>query len=178
MHDVVLAGHSAGAQAVERYAVVGRGEAALTARGIAVRYVVANPSSYLWFGEARPVAVDPAACPQFDRWKYGLVGAPPYVGDTAGLETRFINRDVVYLLGERDTDPHHKFLDRSCAAMAQGETRFARGMFNMLYLEQRHPNLVRHRIFAVPDVGHDADRMFGSTCGMAALFGMPGCQGF
>jgi pimeloyl-ACP methyl ester carboxylesterase len=178
LRSVIVAGHSAGAQVVQRYAVVGRGEAALTAHGIRVRYVVANPSSYLWFGEARPRPVNPAACPDFDRWKYGLGDAPPYVGDTSNLEDRFINRDVVYLLGELDTNRAHPFLDRSCAAEAQGETRFARGMLNLLFLEQRHPNLVRHRIFAVPGVGHNAARMFGSACGLAALFDQPGCVGF
>ena len=70
LHSVVVAGHSAGAQVVQRYAIAGRGEAALTARGITVRYVIANPSSYLWFGNMRPGPLDPATCPQFDRWKY------------------------------------------------------------------------------------------------------------
>ncbi len=174
LHIVVVAGHSAGAQVVQRYAVVGRGETALTARGIAVRYVVANPSSYLWFGELRPRPT----CPGFDRWRYGLRDAPPYVGDTSGVEDRFIKREVVYLLGALDTNPAHPYLDRTCAAEAQGETRFARGMLNMLYLEQRHPNQVQQRILTIPAVGHNGGRMFGSVCGMAALFDRPGCPGF
>jgi hypothetical protein len=162
---------------VQRYAAVTHGEAPLTARGIQLRYIIANPSSYLWFGETRPRPIDPAACPSFDRWKYGLHDAPPYVGDTSHIEDRFINRDVVYLLGEADTNPAHRFLDRSCAAEAQGENRFVRGMLNLLYLEQRHPNLVRHRIFAVPGVGHNAEQIFASACGLAALFDRPGCPG-
>jgi hypothetical protein len=107
-----------------------------------------------------------------------LHDAPSYVGDTKGIEERFIRRGVVCLLGALDTNPAHPDLDRSCAAEAQGETRFARGMPNMPYLEQRHPNLVQQRIFAIPDVGHDGGRMFASVCGMAALFDRPGCPGF
>jgi pimeloyl-ACP methyl ester carboxylesterase len=174
LRNVVVTGHSAGAQVVQRYAAVGRGETALIARRIAVRYVVAEPSSYLWFGDARPRPT----CPGFDRWKYGLRDPPPYVGDTSKLEDRFISRDVIYLLGALDTDPAHPFLDRSCAAEAQGETRYARGMLNMLFLEQRHPNLVRHRIFTIPGVGHSGARIFASDCGIAALFDRPGCTGF
>ncbi|HKW82151.1 MAG TPA: alpha/beta hydrolase, partial [Burkholderiaceae bacterium] len=47
--EVVVAGHSGGGQVVQRYAVVGEPEARLAAAGIKLRYVVANPSSYLYF---------------------------------------------------------------------------------------------------------------------------------
>jgi pimeloyl-ACP methyl ester carboxylesterase len=178
LRRVVLAGHSAGGQLVQRYAVAGRGDAALAAQGIKLRYLVANPSSYVWFGDARPQPVDRAACPSFDHWKYGLTEPPPYVGATDALEERYIARDVVYLLGQQDTDPDHQRLDRSCAAEAQGANRYARGMQYLFSLELRHPNLVRHRLFSIPGVGHDASGMFGSVCGRAALFDQPGCSGF
>ena len=177
MRTVVMAGHSGGAQVVQRYAAVGSGDAVLLRRGIGVRYVVANPSSWLWFGEARPNPVDRAACPGFDQWKYGLRGVPPYAGDPTAAESRYFARDVVYLLGEEDTDPRHPFLDRSCAAMTQGETRFARGMLFMLFMEQRRPNLLHHRVFPLPGVSHNAARVFATPCGMAALFDRPGCAG-
>ena len=178
LRRVVVAGHSAGAQLVQRYAVAGKGETVLTARGVRVRYAVANPSSYLWFGDLRLAAPDTRACPGLDRWKYGLTEPPPYVGAVDDLEMRYINRDVVYLLGEADNDPNHPSLDRSCAAMAQGTTRYARGMQYMFHLELRHPNLVRHALFSVPGVAHDNAAMFASVCGMAALFDSAGCVGF
>jgi hypothetical protein len=174
---IVVAGHSAGAQLVQRHAVVGRGDAAARERGIAVRYVIANPSSWLWFGEDRPYPAEPGACPDFDLWRYGLRGAPPYVGDTAALEGRYLARDVVYLAGEADRDPGHGTLDRSCAAMTQGESRFARAMHFMLGLELRRPNQVYHRLLIIRDVGHQAGRMFVAPCGLAALFDRPGCIG-
>jgi len=175
LRDVVLAGHSAGAQAVQRYAVAGRGESLLTTVGISLRYVVANPSSYLWFGDMLPRPRPD--CSAIGQWKYGTANPPPYVGPTEGMEARYIRRDVVYLLGDRDNDPNHPMLDRSCAAAAQGENRFNRGMQYLFYLENRHPNLVRHRIYAIPGIGHDAAGMFASVCGAAALFGAPGCPG-
>jgi pimeloyl-ACP methyl ester carboxylesterase len=178
LRQVVIAGHSAGGQLVQRYAVVGRGMSMLTQRGIAVRYVVANPSSYLWFGDDRPAMVKRGACPGADHWKYGLAGAPAYVEQIDRLEERYIARDVIYLLGEADTDPAHPFLDKSCEAEAQGATRYARGMHYLLALEQRHPNLVRHRILSVWGIGHDAGSMFVSPCGLAALFDRLGCAAF
>ena len=178
LRRLVVAGHSAGAQLVQRYAVVGRGMAALVRAGVAVRYVVANPSSYVWFGDDRPVPVRGTACKTIDHWTYGLAGAPPYVERSEALEERYIARDVVYLLGETDIDPNHPTLDRSCAAEAQGPTRYARGMNYLFALEQRHPNLVRHRILSIWGVGHDAGSIFVSPCGLAVLFDRPGCPAF
>jgi hypothetical protein len=178
LHRLVIAGHAAGAQLVQRYAVVGRGMAVLGRTGVAARYVVANPSSYIWFGEDRPVSVQRTECAAVDRWPYGLGGPPAYVEQTATLEDRYISRDVVYLLGESDADPSQPLLDRSCAAEAQGPTRYARGMNYLFALEQRHPNLVRHRVLSIWGVGHDAGSIFISACGLAALFDRPGCPAF
>lgn len=171
LQHVVLAGHSAGGQLVQRYAVVGRGEDALTGRGISLRYVVANPSSYLYFDDVRSNPPSPGACPGFNRWKYGLTGAPPYVGevDAVGLETRYIARDVVYLLGGADNDPHEPSLDKSCAGEAQGPNRHARGLAFFAELRRRHPDL-RHRMMEAPGIGHDGGGMLNSAPGVDALF--------
>jgi pimeloyl-ACP methyl ester carboxylesterase len=177
LDTVVVAGHSAGGQIVQRYAIVGHGEAPLIARGIHIRYVVANPSSYLYFSDDRPQAVNATACPNFNRWRYGFQGAPPYVGNTAGLEQRFVTRDVVYLLGTADTNPAEADLDTSCAGEAEGPYRFARGMSYFAYLKARHPGDLAHRLIPVEGVAHSGGRMFNSACGLSALFGRAGCEG-
>ena len=176
LREVVIAGHSGGGQIVQRYAVVGNGAAALEARGIRVRYVVANPSSYLWFSAARPVAVA-GACPKADRWKYGFEGdVPAYVTQAAAaLERRYVQRDVTYLLGGADTDPQHPALDVTCAGEAQGPYRYVRGLNYVAMLRARDGDRLRHRVLTVDGVGHDGRRMFMSTCGQAALFDRPGC---
>jgi hypothetical protein len=178
LRRLVIAGHSAGGQFVQRYAVVGRGMAALAHAGVSVRYVVANASSYVWFGEERPAPSRSTVCGTVDRWAYGLTDAPPYVERTDGLEAPYIARDVVYLLGEADVDAKQPPRGNNCAAEAQGPTRYARGMNYLLALEQRHPNLVRHRVLTVWDVGRDAASIFVSACGLAALFDRPGCSAF
>jgi hypothetical protein len=175
LRHVVLAGHAAGAQLTQRYAVVGKGESALTGRGIAVRYVVANPSSWLWFGAERPRPVD--GCAEYDVWRYGFRDPPPYVTPAEDYERRYVARDVVYLLGELDHNPAHPALDKTCPAMAQGEHRLARGMLFMFNMEIRQPNQFYHRMFMIRNVGHDAARMFADRCGLAALFDRAGCVG-
>jgi hypothetical protein len=40
----------------------------------------------------------------------------------------------------------------------------------------RHNGAPNHRVFDVPDIGHDGDRMLTSACGLAALFDLPGCN--
>lgn len=175
--QVVVAGHSGGGQVVQRYAVVGQGEAALAAVGVPVRYVVANPSSYLYFSADRPqpdggfAPLAPQACPAYDAWKYGWAGAPAYATQLSpqAYEARYVKRDVTYLLGGLDVDPAHPALDKSCAGEAQGPYRLARGRSYVSYLQARHPGL-KPSVHEVPGVGHDGDRMLGSACGLAALF--------
>jgi pimeloyl-ACP methyl ester carboxylesterase len=180
--QVVLAGHSGGGQVVQRYAVVGRGEAALAKVGVRVRYVIANPSSYVYFSEDRPLSTTSFArytgsCKAFNRWKYGVEEPPPYVGqDTfASMEERYSHRDVIYLLGTSDTDPHHPDLDVSCEGEAEGPHRLARGTAYFAYMKARHPENFTQRLWEVPGVAHDERGMFHSPCGMEALFDIPGC---
>lgn len=188
---VVLAGHSGGGQVVQRYAVVGRGGDALMASGIHVRYVIANPSSYVYFSPERPLADSQGeftfALPRrtcfgrYNRWKYGVIAPPPYVDDAAfsTLEERYLRRDVLYLLGTKDTDPNHPALDKSCSGEDEGPYRFFRGKAYFRYLELRHPALAEasasQQLWSVPGVEHDGDKMLNSTCGLAALFDLGSC---
>jgi pimeloyl-ACP methyl ester carboxylesterase len=172
---VVVAGHSAGGQIVQRYAIVGTGLSKLTAIGVHVRYVVANPSSYAYFNEDRPYPT--ADCPTFDNWKYGMKKRPPYAANPApaNFERTYAEREVVYLLGSDDIDPHAEELDQRCEAEVQGKYRRARGEAYFAYMQKRHPSL-GHRLQLVPGVAHSAGQMFTSTCGVSVLFDRPGCE--
>lgn len=179
LKDVVLAGHSGGAQVVQRYAILGKEASALTRVGISVRYVVANPSSYAYFSSDRPVPEIARTCPRVDDWKYGMRHLPAYAGSAsaADLEKTYVDARVFYLLGSRDTDPNHPVLDKSCMGEAQGSNRWERGhAYFAAMKDHRNGGIPRHELHAVADVGHDGDRMFTSTCGLAALFDVPGCR--
>jgi hypothetical protein len=181
LNTVVLIGHSGGGQLLNRYAIVGRGAALLAATGIAVRFVIANPSSYFYFSDDRPQpdgTIAPfraAACAAFNHWRYGAIGAPPYVGDGSAAawqqrEAAYIKADVIYLLGADDTDPAQQDLDTSCAGEAEGPERLDRGEAYFRYLTGRHPTDLKHRLWFVPGVAHVGSRMVESPCALAAVF--------
>jgi pimeloyl-ACP methyl ester carboxylesterase len=177
LKHVVVAGHSGGAQVAQRYAIATKGEAALKAQDIAISYVVANPSSYAYFSPERPEPKIAAACPGYNNWKYGMDARAPYLASSTvtELETRYVSRRVIYLLGTRDTNPNHAALDKSCMAQAQGPHRYARGHAYATAMAARDGGSPNHRLWDVQDVGHDGDRMLTSPCGLAALFDLPGC---
>ncbi|KAA0969992.1 alpha/beta fold hydrolase [Pseudomonas sp. ANT_H12B] len=171
--QIVIAGHSGGAQVVQRYALLSHDQPAFKEAGVQVRYVIANPSSYAYFDERRPVAFSHAGCADFNRWKYGLSDLPAYAdGQTpAQLKESYVKRDVVYLLGQQDTDPNHPALDKRCEAKAQGANRLARGRNYFEYLKRLQPQGLNQQLIEVPGVGHDGDGMFTSPEGQKALFG-------
>ena len=174
LREVVIAGHSGGAQVVQRYALTTQADKALQADGIKVRYVIANPSSYAYYTAQRPLPTfDAANCPGFNTWKYGLKELPAYAEGQKHrqLEQAYVERDITYLLGAKDTDPNHPALDKSCEAEAQGAFRLVRGKNYFEYLTQRHPQGLNQRLIEVPGVGHNGDQMFTSPEGQKALFG-------
>jgi hypothetical protein len=191
LESVVLVGYAGGALMVQRYAVAGRGGDALVHAGVHLRYIVANPSSYLYFSTERPV---PGIVGQFEfavparecsggnnRWRFGVEDPPPYAADEdfAAMERRYIRRDVVYLLGAEALDPNDASFDLSCAAEDQGDTRFGRGMAYFRYLELRHPEMAAsdasQQLLVVPGIGNDAYKLMTSACGEASLFFTDGC---
>jgi pimeloyl-ACP methyl ester carboxylesterase len=182
---VVVAGHSAGGQVVQRYAATSRADAEVRSAGITLRYVVANPSTYLYFDDRRVTAegglaaFPRASCPSFNRYKYGLEDANEYVGSPDGLALarRYAQRDVTYLLGEEDTNPRAPYLDTTCAAAAQGASRRERGERYVRYLQLLLGAEIgqRHRHYIVPGVGHDHAGIFGSPCGLRQLYGDGRC---
>ena len=176
---IIVAGHSAGGQLVQRYAALNRVDEGIRSSGMDVRYVVANPSSYLYFNALRPAGdrfadYDRALCPGYDDYRYGMQHMIPYAAGTNGqtLFKRYAYRAVTYLLGTADNDPNHRVIDKSCPAQAQGATRLARGRAYMRYERVLAGKAARihHLAYEVNGVGHDQAGMFGSTCGLMALF--------
>ncbi len=191
LQTIVLAGHSGGGQAMQRYAITGHAEQ-MAGAGIHVRYVVANPSSYMYFTDDRPVFSgntvrympgSETSCRNFNHWKFGPLNIrEEYVRSSAGpgwqaLEDAFIHKDVTYLLGTADIDPHEKDLDTTCAGELQGPNRFLRGQAYYAWLHARHKTEWNQRLWFVPDVAHSGGKMFTSTCGVASLFQRASCPG-
>ena len=170
---VVVTGHSAGGQVAHRYAAGSPMEERLD--GLTARYVVANPSTYLYPTPLREwadsyVTPESANCPDYDSWHYGLEELPAYMlregPDSA--RTRLLRRDAVVLAGDQDTGT--TLLDQSCGANLQGANRFQRARALLRTLDHAFPGEHRHRLVVVPGVGHSSTDMYQSAQGRELLF--------
>jgi hypothetical protein len=109
------------------------------------------------------------ACTSFDRWPYGLVDRTGYAMrlSMSQLKRQLAERPTTYLLGELDVLPNELF-DASCAAMAQGPTRLARGQAFVAYVNRTLHG--HHTATIVPLCGHNARCMFTADVSLSALF--------
>jgi hypothetical protein len=186
---VTIAGFSAGGQFTQRYTAAGHVDHA--GAGAAFRYVVGDPSSYLYFDTNRPVNASnctptgcpdgfavfaDAGCPGFNDWKYGtqaLKGAA--AGSTpAALESAYTARPVTYLLGMLDnaatTAADSSQLDTSCAAETQGPFRYQRGLAYFAYASTVL-DAGASKALTVPGCAHSPTCVFQSDAGVTAVFG-------
>jgi pimeloyl-ACP methyl ester carboxylesterase len=187
LKNIVVAGHSAGGQYVTRYEMANKVHGTL---GVAITYVVANPSSYAWPAAVRPLPTgdaDPAGADKealgadgeklhtqftygpfdatkaanYDRWPAGLE-------DRTGYTAQMSDEQLKKQLAERPTT----YLlgqvdvlplggfDSSPAAMAQGPTRRARGEAFVKYITETLG--AKPNAIIVPECGHN-DRCIFTT---------------
>lgn len=192
--NIVVAGHSAGAQFVSRYEMSNRVQDTL---GVGVSYVVANPSSYAWPDATRVLPVDDAApanaaegwkedrphtkfnygkfdatkAPGYNLWPYGLenrIGGYTVNTSDDQLRRQLASRTTTYLLSQVDTLPLSGF-DDSPEAMAQGPTRRARGEAFAKYLGE-HLGAANSKMMIVPACGHNDRCVFTADSVLTVLF--------
>lgn len=190
LEKIVISGHSAGGQFVNRYAAGNPVHDQLTgAWGLEVQYLFSNPSAYLYLDERRwvpgsawsfapPSPEQVAFCPGYDLYKYGLNDLNEYMDiGTATLRAQYSSRRVACLLGGNDNDPNSGYLEKNCEAMLQGETRLQRGLLYRRHLIDTFGMeiLANHYFAIVPGVGHDQRGIFTSSCGIRVLFDYGGC---
>jgi hypothetical protein len=169
-----------------------------TEKNIQITYVIGNPSSYTYPDALRPTRsaipanisaaapgympvpsvrpqtpfaayADAGGCTNFNSWPYGLenkVGAARDIPNDQ-LKERLATRPVTFLLGELDILPLYGF-DSSCAAMAQGPTRLARGFAFASFVNEMLKS--KHSAVMVPACGHDARCMFSAEKALPYLF--------
>jgi pimeloyl-ACP methyl ester carboxylesterase len=175
LKQITVAGHSAGGQFVQRYAAGTRIEqsAEIASRQLVFRYVVANPSSYLYLFPREPDSLS-QRCSGFDEYKYGLSDLNAYllpVGADA-IRASYAHQDVIVLLGRLDYQMLDPSKDDSCPAVVQGAHRLSRGIRFLQHLDRNYgPGQHGTRLVVVPDVGHNGRAMFTSPEGRAALLG-------
>lgn len=171
---ITVTGHSAGGQVTGRYCGAGINPRA----GVLIKYVIANPSSYLYLTQERPVgrSVTNFAIPTgvsegtYNNYQYGLRNLNSHMASigTNQIRTNFADRDIDVILGESDT-LQDSDLDTSTPATYQGFNRFERGQawFNHLV---RQVGQGKHDLWTVPGVGHSGGGMYRSVVGRNSLF--------
>ncbi len=192
LRAIVVAGHSAGGQVVNRYEMTNQVHDTL---GVPVTYVVSNPSSYAYPDDARPTAAafaltanapgyipetppgatafrppgDARNCTTYDQWPFGLNHRTGYSAKQTDDQIRkqLAARPTTYLLGELDILPLGGF-DGSCPAMAQGPTRLARGQAFAKYANEKFGS--KHSVTVVALCGHNARCMFTSEAALPLIF--------
>jgi pimeloyl-ACP methyl ester carboxylesterase len=198
LRHIVVAGHSAGGQFATRYEMTSKVHDAISAGGITVTYVVANPSSYAWPAAVRPLpsgdadpatadkealgvdgeklhsqftygAFDESQAANFNHWPSGLEDRKGY---TAGMTDDQLKKQ----LAERPTT----YLlgqvdvlplggfDSSPAAMAQGPTRRARGEAFVKYITETLG--AKPNAIIVPECGHNDRCIFTTDVVFPAIF--------
>jgi poly(3-hydroxybutyrate) depolymerase len=146
--DYFIYGHSEGGQFVHRLVL-------FLPEARYAKAVAANPGWY--------------TMPTFDvKFPYGLDGSPV----TEASLKKSLGRELVLMLGDRDTDPGHKDLRKTPEAMAQGANRFERGRKFVREAHTRATELkcpFAWQIQVVPGAAHQNSKMSGPAA--AVLMG-------
>lgn len=196
LKSIVVGGHSAGGQYVNRYEMANQVHDRL---GVPVSYVVANPSSYAYPDSLRPrisayaseypalppgYTVPPSTtpgpafgrfgdsedCTTYNDWPYGFRNRTGYTATLSDdlLRKQLAARPTTYIVGELDILPLYGF-DSSCPAMAQGPTRLARGLAFGKFVNEKFG--AKHRTIVVEACGHNARCMFTDDAVLDIIFG-------
>ena len=183
--SIVLTGHSAGGQVTQRMAATSPiTEQLCIEEGIGLRFVVANPSSYVYMDGQRKVAnsttdfaIPTNSCTTYNEWKYGLDDLFTYPKSVGIPTIRAINEKntITYLLGENDNNPNSSSLDTDCEANLQGDHRLERGLVYFNYLQYYYGAAIteNHDLVIVPNAGHNNLDMYNSAEGIEVLFERP-----
>lgn len=191
---IVIAGHSAGGQFVDRYEMTNKVDGTL--KGVKMSYAVADPSTYAWPTADRPLPVgsakpkdaykeamdgvkvntdfkygsfDSANDPDYNKWPMGLEDLSGYTAHmSAGqLRRQLAERTTTYLLGQVDVLPLGGF-DPRPDAMAQGPTRRARGEAFAKYVNEKLG--AKHKIIIVSECAHNDRCIYTSAAVLPVIF--------
>ncbi|PWN31543.1 uncharacterized protein FA14DRAFT_162548 [Meira miltonrushii] len=194
---IKFVGHGGGALVIQRYAALrNTGDSATTSP--AIRYVLGNPSSMLYFTTDRSTN-QYKSCDVLNIYYYGLDQYDaPYATDInnpASLFKTYAARDVRYLVSLGDTSTTNG--DQSCGARAQGGA--PRELRSRTYWKYTHllagvkdsslsaypgtfaslqnnarPEFntdIKHTISTIQNAGHSEVETFTSSQGLQAIFG-------
>lgn len=193
---VVIAGMGAGADFVQRYAMLGVVPDMLQGDGLEIRFVAANVRDYLYPDTGRAgkkaagqysdpdegIAFAPLTeeqCRIGNVYPFGLDQLPLY-GRRQGvtdIRLRFGARNVIYLQNAEMIDPLTDTTPEACARMAQGPTFAERATIYFASLTRFYGDELakNQRLHMLPGLGSDPLALWRSPCATSALFGDGNC---
>ncbi|PWN41843.1 hypothetical protein IE81DRAFT_156142 [Ceraceosorus guamensis] len=192
--NVTVVGHGGGGQLGQRYATIAKNQPS----NIHIRYIHGDPSSGVYFTKDRPLTDESVAsiadCPLYNTWRYGFDN---FTGTADGLKKpeeyfqQYISRDVVSIVGYQDTTAGG---DQYCMALLQGGvarrdrnlawwqyintlartnedlTGFPGNFSELPDWSNLSQGIIGTKLVVVEDADHDAEKVFESDVGRAALF--------
>lgn len=184
LQKIIFTGHSAGGQVANRYAAGTQiPDTVLRPAGIQIRFVVANPSSYLYFNPERridgtlnqfalPIPEELEVAPDYNHYKYGMEELNEYMA-AVGLQqirNQYKRREVFYLLGDQDLLSNN--LDTSNSALLQGRNRYERGQIYYNYIQHVFGpgTSYLHKKAVAMGIGHNSNAIYNSFQGRKLLF--------
>ncbi len=172
VQTITIAGFSAGGQFTQRYAAF----AAAPSRPVRERFVIADPSAFLYFNRFRPHP-HPQSCPTYNDWKFGTENLPAFLSrSAAAARAAYSAADIHYLEGALDhgTGPGtaYRMLEKNCAAETQGRYRLGRGIAYAAY-DRHYLAHGRHTLTIIPGCAHAVSCVFTAKAAAPALFGQP-----
>ncbi|SNX87901.1 uncharacterized protein MEPE_06612 [Melanopsichium pennsylvanicum] len=180
LNQVVVAGHSMGGQAAQRYALMKKTKA----YDDNMRFWIGNPGSWAWLIDSRPyMNVNDSCQPNdaWDTWPYGLNGNQSKITSYARKDVvanktyvldRFLNRQISYALALLDLGAG----DTHCPARWQGGNHLDRGSQFVLqyqntsafYLQGKFPP--KHTLDYIANVSHQDYAMYSTNMSIQRLF--------
>jgi len=179
LETLILTGHSAGSQMVERYAAGGRAQVDIAEQyDIDFRYVSTNVPSFLYMNDVRVVDENaavynfdvPELCWTANYYKYGLVGLNNYM-EESGVEfirSQYFEKNVTCLIGQYDTGGQ----STNCARDIQGNNRLIRAYVYFGYIGYYYGDMVytNHWLAELPGVYHEFWGVVSSEGGLKSYF--------
>lgn len=186
LKHITVLGHSAGGMMTHRFALSNTVDHKDIIGDIDIKYVVMNPSSYVYLNGERPVGKNGSLAipsdeqinkvPNYNQYGYGLDELYAFhraKNLTANLIIEnYQQRRVIYLIGRED-NKQDETLSRKGPAMLQGENRFERARFYRSHLQAVYGSSIgdSHVFRIVPGVGHNGRKMMHSAIGRNTILG-------
>ena len=182
LSQIILTGFSGGGQFMNRYASSNRIQEEFESEyNLDFKYIIASPSSYLYFNGERRVdgTVDQFETPNslncgtYNNYKYGTLRMNEYMKyyhlDT--LINRYKRRKISYGVGSRDNNPNSSSMDDTCPAMFQGSHRLERASIFVNYLNHFYGDLgENHKLYIAQGVSHNSTVFYNKNMIKDLLF--------